>query len=171
MNNWPVRVALPAEMVPLTALWHRTWHEAHAAIVPAALIASRTPASFAERLRGAGDRLRVAGPAGAPLGLCMIKDNRIDQIYVARTARGSGLARALLDDGAQRLSGAGVRLAELDCAEQNDRAARFYAREGWQRRGIEMAPVDTSEGEMLLRVIVFAKRLAPDEATNHAPGP
>lgn len=170
MTDWPVRRATSADMVPLAALWHETWHEAHSAIVPAALTELRTPKSFADRLQGAGDRLRIAGPKGAPLGLCILKDDRIDQIYVAAGARGTGLARVLLRDGTTRLQAAGTRLAELDCAERNDRAARFYTREGWDRRGTQMAPVDTSQGEMLLRVIVFEKVLGPsDDSPTHSP--
>ncbi len=150
-------------MGPLAELWHTTWHEAHAAIVPAELTAERTLTSFAQRLSGAGDRLRVAGPRGAPLGLCIIKEHRIDQIYVASAARGTGLARALLCDGEARLAGAGISMAEVDCAEQNARAAAFYVANGWLRRGIGMAPVETSGGEMLLRVIIFGKRLDIDQ--------
>jgi GNAT superfamily N-acetyltransferase len=160
---WPVRRAVAADMVPLAALWHATWHEAHAAIVPAALTAMRSRDSFAARLAQAGDRLRVAGPDGAPLGLCITRDNRVDQVYVAAVGRGTGLAAALLADGADRLRAASIAVAELDCAEGNARAAQFYARQGWQRRGVELATVETADGPFPLRVIVFEKRLASSD--------
>ncbi|MCB2135655.1 MAG: GNAT family N-acetyltransferase [Rhodobacteraceae bacterium] len=157
--RWPVRRAVDADMIPLATLWHATWHEAHAAIVPPALTAMRSLESFATRLAEAQDRLRVAGPDGAPLGLCITKDNRVDQIYIAAVGRGTGLAAALLADGTERLRAAGVIMAELDCAEGNDRAARFYAQQGWQRRGVELATVETADGPFPLRVIVFEKQL------------
>jgi GNAT superfamily N-acetyltransferase len=146
-------------MAPLAALWHQTWHEAHAEIVPPALTAKRSLESFVMRLAEAGDRLRVAGPEGAPLGLCILHDNRVDQIYVAADAHGSGLAAALLANGVARLGAAGFTVAKLDCADGNARAAHFYAREGWRRRGIEVATVETAEGPFPLRVIVFEKAL------------
>lgn len=51
----------------------------------------------------------------------------LDQLCVAPDARGSGLARALLDQ-AKRLAGGAV---ELDVNEANERACRFYEREGF----------------------------------------
>ena len=164
MTAWTARPAVTADIAPLAALWHGTWHEAHAAIVPAALTAIRRPESFAARLAEAGDGLRVAGPEGAPLGLCITNGNRIDQIYIAAEARGSGLAGALLADGVERLRAAGCAMAELDCAVGNTRAAHFYEREGWHRRGEVLAMVETAEGPYPLRVIGFDKPLAPTAA-------
>lgn len=158
---WPVRPAAAEDLAPLARLWHATWHEAHAAIVPPELTAMRSLDSFAARLAQAGPRLRTAGPPAAPLGLCILREHRLDQLYVAAEARGTGLAEALLRDGERRLAESGIALAELDCAERNARAARFYARVGWHRRGIELAPVETLAGSLLLRVIVFEKPLAP----------
>ena len=92
----------------------------------AGLARARTLTSFRARLAAALDDTRVAGPAGAPLGLCMLKDDELNQLYVAREARGSGVAAALLADGEARLAERGVTTAWLACAVGNDRAARFY---------------------------------------------
>ncbi|MGB3178588.1 MAG: GNAT family N-acetyltransferase [Albidovulum sp.] len=164
MTGWAIRFAVPADMEALAALWHATWHDSHALIVPAALAAGRTPASFAARLQGLGANLRVSGPVGAPLGLCIRYTNRIEQIYVAPSAQGTGLAHALLRDGEARLFAAGVRLAELDCAAQNHRAARFYTSEGWALRTTEMVGVETPDGEIMLPVLTFEKHLMPGGA-------
>ena len=51
----------------------------------------------------------------------------LDQLCVAPDARGSGLATALLDE-AKRLAHGAV---ELDVNEANERACRFYQREGF----------------------------------------
>lgn len=51
----------------------------------------------------------------------------LDQLCVAPDALGSGLARALLDQ-AKRLAHGAV---ELDVNEANERACRFYKREGF----------------------------------------
>jgi GNAT superfamily N-acetyltransferase len=146
-------------MEPLAQLWHDAWHDAHATITPPALVALRTPALFAERLTDAHDHLRVAGPERAPLGLCIIKGDHLDQLFVATAARGTGLATALLRDGEDRLRAAGITDARLDCATLNHRAARFYTREGWTRLGAATVPAPDVNPPILLEVILFGKRL------------
>ncbi len=160
MTLWPPRPVLRAEFLALTQLWHAAWHDAHAAITPPALVARRTRDAFAERLGQVGDRLRIAGPEGAPLGLCIISGDHLDQLYVAPDARGTGLANALLQDGEDRLRMAGVRHAILDCAALNARAARFYARAGWVHQGIMMVEIDPTPPPVQIEVILFGKTLS-----------
>ncbi len=159
MTIWQPRPAVAQDLAPLTLVWHQSWHEAHAAITPAALAALRTPEHFAERLHNAGERLRVAGAKGAPLGLCLIKGNHIDQLYIARQARGTGLATALLREGEDRLRASGISDALLDCAALNHRAAHFYSREGWTPLRITMVAAEATDPPLLIEVIVFGKRL------------
>lgn len=56
----------------------------------------------------------------------------LDQIIVAQTARGSGVAALLLDE-AKRMS---PQRIELDVAENNQRAIHFYEREGFRKTGL-----------------------------------
>ncbi|MGE3245181.1 MAG: GNAT family N-acetyltransferase [Beijerinckiaceae bacterium] len=56
----------------------------------------------------------------------------LDQIIVARTVRGSGVATLLLDE-AKRLSPGSI---EVDVAEDNSRAIRFCEREGFRKTGL-----------------------------------
>lgn len=157
--SWPPRPAEEADLVPLARLWHDAWHEAHAALVPAALTRIRTPGSFRARLPGFGDRLRTVGPAGAPLGLCAIREDHLGQLTTASEARGTGLAALLLADGEARLRAAGVTLARLDVAPGNTRAARVSTRQGWHERGIEPGAVHAPGGPFQLDLLVFEKRL------------
>jgi putative acetyltransferase len=53
----------------------------------------------------------------------------LDQIAVAPEAKGAGTAGRLLDE-ARRLSPRGL---ELDVNQENTRALRFYAREGFEK--------------------------------------
>jgi len=128
-----VRPVDPGEIDHLAQLWHDGWQDAHASLAPPGLARARTLKSFRERLAAALDDTRVAGPAGAPLGLCMLKDDELYQLYVAREARGSGAAAALIADGEARLAERGVTTAWLACAVGNNRAARFYEKCGWVR--------------------------------------
>ena len=68
------------------------------------------------------------GPAGAPLGLCMLKDDELYQLYVAARRAATGVAAALLADGEARLAARGVATAWLACAVGN-RSRRAVLRE------------------------------------------
>lgn len=155
-----VRAAEEAEVAHLADLWYDGWQDAHARILPAALARLRTRESFEDRLRAALSTVRVVGPPGAPVGLCMVKGDELYQLFVAAESRGSGVAAALLADAEARLSAEGVDVAWLACAIGNARAARFYEKHGWHRVGTVVNRLDTSSGIFPLEVWRYEKRLA-----------
>jgi ribosomal protein S18 acetylase RimI-like enzyme len=103
--------------------------------------------------------VRVTGPRSAPLGFCVVKDDELYQLFVARSARGSGVAAALLSDGEELLAARGVHTAWLACAIGNDRAARFYEKSGWRRVGTMINDAETSNGTFPLEVWRYEKVL------------
>jgi ribosomal protein S18 acetylase RimI-like enzyme len=155
-----VRAAEPAEIDALARVWYDAWRDAHAAIVPAALARARTLESFRPRIEHLLADARVVGPAGAPIGFCIIKDDELYQLFVSAQARGSGVAAALLADGEARLAARGVATAWLACAIGNERAARFYEKHGWNRAGTVPSRLDTTAGEFVLDVWRYEKTLA-----------
>ena len=154
-----VRSADSAEIDDLAQLWHDGWHEAHASLVPSALIRLRTLESFRERLRSALADIRVAGPLGAPVGFHVIKGEELYQLFVSPEARGAGVAAALIADAEARLAERGIETAWLACAIGNDRAARFYEKNGWRRAGTIVDPAETPSGPFPLDVWRYEKRL------------
>jgi len=154
-----VRDTEPRELDQLATLWYDGWQDAHAAIVPAELIRLRTLDSFRARLEKALPYIRVAGPPGAPLGFTIVKGDELYQLFVAASARGGGVAAALIEDAEARLSQNGVETAWLACAIGNQRAARFYEKRGWTRAGTMVNSLTTPEGEFLLEVWRYEKRL------------
>jgi GNAT superfamily N-acetyltransferase len=156
-----VRHAQAAEVEQLAQLWHNGWQDAHARIVPAELARHRTLENFRERLGEQLAETRVAGPLGHPVGLCTVKHDELHQLFVSKEARGSGIAAALLADGEQRLAAAGVATAWLACAIGNDRAARFYEKNGWVRTGPMTNELTTPDGLFRLEVWRYEKRLRP----------
>ena len=154
-----IRSAQPADLDPLARLWHDGWMEAHLAHVPPALTAKRTLESFRNRLDGFGDCLRVAGDVGTPVGFCAIRDDELDQIFVAPDARGGGVAARLLADGEERLAANGIRRAHLLCVIENARAARFYERQGWTNMGVSVESVQTEDGPFAFKLLRFEKSL------------
>jgi len=156
-----IRPAGPGDIPALARIWHDGWHQAHAAHVPATLTRLRTAPDFARRLAAFGDDLRVCGPPGLPLGLCAVKGDTLDQLYVAPAARGTGLAAALVAEAEARLAARGVAIAQLDCVPENHVAARFYGRQGWQQGDRRRCMLETSRGPFPLEVLRFIKYVAP----------
>src|SRR2546423_8015810 len=108
-----------AEFDHLARLWHEGWHDAHGSLVPPAWARARPLELFRERVTAARDEMRVIGPPGAPLGLFMLRGAELWQFYVAREARGTGVAAALLTQAEAALACNGVTTAWLDCAAGN----------------------------------------------------
>jgi ribosomal protein S18 acetylase RimI-like enzyme len=154
-----VRSAERSEIAELARVWYDAWRDAHAEIVPGELTRLRTLESFTGRMEKMLPEVRVVGPIGAPAGFCMVKDDELDQLFVAAEARGSGAAAALIADGESRLAERGVELARLECAIGNERAARFYEKCGWRRAGAITSMVETSEGTLPLEVWRYEKVL------------
>jgi GNAT superfamily N-acetyltransferase len=156
-----VRSAKEADLEPLAVVWHQSWHDAHAHIVPPELTRVRTLENFRDRLRDALPDVRVVGPLGAPLGLCQVREDELYQLFVSREARGTGVAGALVADAETRLAASGVGTAWLACAIGNDRAARFYEKCGWTRVGTMLNELDASGGLEPLEVWRYEKRVSP----------
>lgn len=154
-----VRPAEEHELESLAQVWHDSWNDAHATIVPPELTRLRTLERFGERLRANLANVRVVGPPGMPVGLCIVKGDELDQLFVAAHARGSGAAAALIADGEEQLARAGVETAWLSCAVGNDRAARFYEKSGWSRVGTMTDQAETPERVFLLEAWRYEKRV------------
>lgn len=58
--------------------------------------------------------------------------------------RDGGLAQRLLAESEARIAAAGHRDAWLDCAINDERAARFYRKCGWRLRGEDDVTLDAS---------------------------
>jgi ribosomal protein S18 acetylase RimI-like enzyme len=160
-----VRAALPADLDHLARLWHDAWYETHAALMPVELARLRTLESFRDRLAAALGVVRVVGPAGAPVGFCIVKGDELYQLWVSPEARGTGVAAALIADAEARMAASGLTTAWLACAIGNTRAARFYEKAGWRNVGTASYAAETSEGPTELQVWRFERSLGPPRAS------
>jgi ribosomal protein S18 acetylase RimI-like enzyme len=154
-----LRDAESADVPRLAQIWYDGWQDAHAEILPAELKRRRTPESFRDRLAAGLADVRVAGPVGAPVGFCMRKEAELYQLYVSAETRGSGLAKALVDDAEQKFLEEGIETAWLACAIGNERAARFYEKCGWRRVGVMTSQLPTQEGIFPLDVWRYEKAI------------
>lgn len=156
-----VRAAEQTELDQLAKIWFEAWTDAHAQIVPAELARLRTLENFRQRLEQMLPSVRVAGSPGEPVGLCVVKDDELYQLFVAAHARGTGAAAALVADAEALLAQGGVETAWLACAIGNDRAARFYEKCGWRRTGTIVNEAVTENGTFPLQVWRYEKMLTP----------
>jgi ribosomal protein S18 acetylase RimI-like enzyme len=80
---------------------------------------------------------KVALRTGAPVAFALVAPRphtrrwRLGTTGALPSARGSGIARWLLDDFVARAAAAGQRGVELECFAQNERALRLYASRGF----------------------------------------
>ena len=158
-RSMSVRAADVGEIDHLARLWHEGWRDAHAALAPAGLVRARTLDSFRDRLAAALADTFFIGPPDAPSGFYMLKGDELYQFYVAREARGSGIAAVLLADAEARLAERGVTTAWLACAIGNDRAARFYERCGWARARTQVNRLETPDGLFEFEVWRYEKAM------------
>jgi GNAT superfamily N-acetyltransferase len=154
-----VRNAEPDEVDRIARIWFESWRDAHKELVPAELTLSRTLEDFRKRIAVGLPGVRVVGEIGKPVGFAMIKDDELYQLFVARAARGTGAAAALIADAELMLAQNGVRTAWPSCAIGNDRAARFYEKHGWRRVGNMTSHLKTINGEMTLETWRYEKDL------------
>jgi GNAT superfamily N-acetyltransferase len=154
-----VRPADEADLDQLAALWYDAWRDAHLGLVPDDLVRIRTRPSFRKRLHAALANVRVVGLPGTPLGFSLIKDDELYQLFVAASARGTGVATALIADAEARLAASGIETAWLACAIGNNRAARFYEKCGWRRTGVITNLAETEAGTFALDVWRYEKQL------------
>ncbi|MCF6377413.1 GNAT family N-acetyltransferase [Nocardioides KLBMP 9356] len=127
-----IRPATDAEMAAVADLWHEGWHDGHAGHVPDGLTAARTLQAFHARTPArVGDTAVAVSDSGELLGFVMVVGDEVEQVFVARAARGTGVAVSLLDEAERRVAAAGHSSAWLAVVAGNARARRFYERQGW----------------------------------------
>ena len=130
------RPAVPADMAAVADLWHVGWHDAHPGHVPDGLTAARTREAFHERTPSRVAETAVAvSEAGALLGFVMVVGDEVEQVFVSRSARGTGVAAALLTEAVSQVAAAGHASAWLAVVAGNARARRFYEKQGWSDGG------------------------------------
>lgn len=93
---------------------------------------------LAEHATEGACRLLAVAADGTPRGLLVVNraQRYLDQITVATSEQGTGLARRLLRE-AQRLSPEGLT---LHVNQDNPRAIRFYEKNGWRRGAASVNP-------------------------------
>jgi GNAT superfamily N-acetyltransferase len=148
--------ASEADIEAIAALWHKGWHQGHGDFAPAALVATRVFSEFQERSRRHLPQTHVLRRDGQIAGFYMLEGDEVYQFYVAAAFQGQGVAAALMAQAEAALAG---KLAWLACSEGNARAARFYEKAGWQRRGTQSYEAETAAGPQIVTIWRYEKDL------------
>jgi GNAT superfamily N-acetyltransferase len=158
-----IRPAHSADAGAVADIWHQGWRDGHLGNVPEQLAAVRTPESFTARAaERVGDTV-VATVDDAVAGFVMVVGDEVEQVYVAKPHRGTGVAARLLAE-AERLVGAhGHDRAWLAVVAGNARARRFYEREGWRDAGDIRHPAPTATGAIPVTARRYEKHTTLEE--------
>ena len=159
-RSWALRGATPGDVDAIAQLWHAGWRDGHLGHVPPALHEHRTLEHFRERVPPRLKTTTVATIGSAVVGFVVVQDDEIEQIYVAREARGGGVAAALLERGETVIAERHDR-AWLAVVAGNARACAFYQRNGWRDAGAIDYPAETASGPFVVPSRRYEKRVAP----------
>ena len=130
-----VRPAVDGDAPAIAEIWESAWRDAHLGNVPDSLVEVRTTESFRERADALVPETSVAVVDGVVAGFVTLDEDELEQMFVDRAHRGTGVADALMADAERRLRERGHRQVWLAVVAGNARARRFYERSGWTDEG------------------------------------
>jgi GNAT superfamily N-acetyltransferase len=154
-----IRAATPADTVAVAEIWRSGWHDGHSGKVPDELVAVRTDESFDQRAAERVDDTTVAVVDEEVAGFVMVVGDEVEQVYVSRDHRGSGIAAILLAAAEQLVAAGGHGQAWLAVATGNASARRFYERSGWTDEGDFSYPATGPDGPIDVPCHRYAKRV------------
>jgi ribosomal protein S18 acetylase RimI-like enzyme len=153
-----LRPATLDDVETIATLWYDGWRDGHLGHVPEALHPHRTLPGFRRRVPSRVPLTTVAIVEGRIAGFVTVHDDEVEQVYVARAARGGGVAPALLQHAEQVIAGR-YDVAWLAVAEGNARARRFYERSGWRDAGGFEYAAEIVNGTLSVPCRRYEKRL------------
>jgi GNAT superfamily N-acetyltransferase len=153
-----LRAATPDDIDAIASVWHMGWRDGHLGHVPDALLPHRQLIHFRTRVPTRVPDSTVATIASGVVGFVTVRDDEVEQLYVAAAARGGGTADALMRH-AEQVIAARFDVGWLAVVAGNARARRFYARNGWRDAGGFDYAAEIPGGTMLVPSRRYEKRL------------
>lgn len=140
-----VRDAIPADAHQVAGVHVRSWRSAYRGLIDQAYLDALTPAAWTHKYDFSRMGLRVPKTlvavrddtviGFASVGLCRDDDladlGELMAIYVDPDHTRTGTGRLLIGAARERLAARGFTHAALWVLQDNDRARRFYERDGW----------------------------------------
>ena len=126
-----IRPARPEDRAAIVEILHHGWHDGHAHLVPPEVLPLRTLDCIDDIYGASEDTFHVAEEDDRILGFVAINGDELTKLFIARNARGSGVAERLMVHGERMIAENGFSVAKLLCQVGNVPAEKFYARTGW----------------------------------------
>lgn len=130
-----IRRAVESDVEAMAAIWRLGWTDGHAGRVPVEFEQARQSGCWTDEVRARLAQSWVACDGDRVVGFVTVAADELEEVYVARSARGSGVAACLLRHGEGLVRENGFPVAWLAVVAGNGRARRFYEREGWHDAG------------------------------------
>lgn len=162
-----VRAAAAEDVEAVGRIWQEGWADGHLGHVPEDLARARAAESYTERARDRLAHTWVAETDGRVAGFVVVVDDEVEQLYVGRGCRGTGVAAALLARAEDLIRAEGSGFAWLAVAEGNSRAQRFYARQGWTDDGAFGYRAETAHGEVVVPCRRYVRARGPQRGDQH----
>nr|WP_206313513.1 GNAT family N-acetyltransferase [Streptomyces coryli] len=154
-----MRPARPADAPAVATIWREGWDDGMRDHVDAELAAARTEESFRTRAgERVGDTILIEVD-GTVAGFFMTDGAELEQIFVDRAHRGTGLAAQLLTAAEEHLAKAGHEEIWLAVVPGNTRARHFYTRHGWHDEGPHPYEAVAGEGTLPVEIHRYTKRV------------
>jgi GNAT superfamily N-acetyltransferase len=143
----------------IAEVWRLGWRDGHLGLVPDELVETRTDESFLARASERAGEMTVAVVDGAIAGFVLVVDDELEQVYVAASHRGTGVAGALLAEAERQVRANGHVGAWLAVVAGNARARAFYERAGWRDEGPFLYAAATEHGPIEVPCRRYAKHV------------
>lgn len=153
-----LRAATGEDADAIADIWYRGWADGHEGNVPEGLHEHRQEAHFLALTSSRIASSAVAVVDHRVVGFVTVRVDEIEELYVDPSARGSGVATALLSHG-EGIIAKGHDAAWLAVVEGNTRARRFYERCGWVNGGASEYLAETSTGTFAVPILRYDKAL------------
>ena len=141
-----VRRPGPGDVPTIARIWHAGWLDGHVGNVPADLVRHRRGEQFLNRAEQRIDKSWVATSDDVVIGFVVVVEDEVEQLFVDRPARGTGIAAELLRTAEVAIRAGGHDRAWLAVVAGNRRARAFYTREGWRDAGPLAYEAETEVG-------------------------
>ena len=159
-----IRPAEPKDRAAIVEILHHGWHDGHAALVSPEILPLRTPDCIDDIYGKSTDAFYVAVEDDKILGFVALDGDELTKLFIARDARGSGVAGKLLTFGEETIAKSGFTVARLLCQAGNERAEKFYARTGWvedHRGQYDLWMPTGAKGHFTAETILMLKTVGP----------
>jgi GNAT superfamily N-acetyltransferase len=154
-----LRSGEPEDAQAIAEIWHLGWRDGHLGLVPKELVELRSEESFRARAAERVSETTVAVVDGAIAGFVIVVDDEVEQVYVAASHRGTGVAARLLSEAERQVQANGHSTAWLAVVPGNARARAFYERNGWHDEGAFDYAATTEQGPIPVPCRRYTKRL------------